>query len=208
MNKMFNEGKVINPITERYIKKKIFEKLLKNKEINNKKSIEYFNKEYQDIYNKYRNSELSPLDVFDFPWLYEENMDIEYSCDEYSADDGGSGKWMLYYVKNIFNEKWKLAINLFREKKLNGIVSLKCSTSKKNSRASSHDIGVIILYCYNSDNKQYIIDIGKNILKLFNHKEIIYYKKDIQSMDGTKATGCTKNHTYYLEPQYNFIDDD
>ncbi len=31
--------------------------------------------------DKYRNSELSPLDVFDFHWLYQENMDIEYSAD-------------------------------------------------------------------------------------------------------------------------------
>ena len=206
---MFNERKVINPITGRYIKKENLEKILKNEEINNKKSIQDFNNKINNKINnkreKYRSSELSPLDVFDFPWLYEENMDIEYSAD---YDYGDSGKWMLYYEKNVFNEKWKLAINLFREKKLNGIVSLKCSTSYENPRASSRDIGVIILYCYNSDNKQYIIDIGKNILKIFNYREIIYYKKDIQTRDGTKATGCIKNHTYYLEPQYDFIEDD
>jgi hypothetical protein len=35
----------------------------------------------------------------------------------------------------------------------------------------------------------------------------MYYKTNEQTAEGTKATGCSKNHTYYLEPQCNFIDD-
>lgn len=47
-------------------------------------------------------------------------------------------------------------------------------------------------------------------------KWMLYYEKNIlmkngnwlQTTEGTKATGCTKNHKYYLKTQYNFIDDD
>ena len=187
-----NPGNIINPIAGRY--KDHLEKISKNKDIVNKKNLQ------NDNIKKYTNGNLSPLDVVDSPWLYEKNMDVEYRSD---------GKWMLFYEHNIFNEKWKLAICLFREQKLKNVVSMKCSTNSINERASSIDNGVIILYCNNSDDKSYIIDIGKNILKLFNHKEKIYYKTDMQTMEGTKATGCAKNHKYYLEPKlsHNFIDD-
>ena len=148
---------------------------------------------------KFTNSDLLPLDVVDSYWLYEENTLNQTNSD---------GKWMLYYEKKHFNEKWKLATCLFREKKLRNVMSMKCSTNRINERASSTDKGVIILYCNNSDDRSHIIDIGKNISKLFNYQEIIYYKTDKQTTEGTKATGCTKNHKYYLKPQYNFIDDD
>ena len=62
------------------------------------------------------------------------------------------------------------------------------------------DEGVIILYCYESSNEDKIMNIGKKILEMFDYKEnqFIYYKTDLQTQDGTNATGCKKNSTYKL----------
>jgi len=111
------------------------------------------------------------------------------------------GKWMLYYKKDKMNDKWKFAQQLYRENKLNGILSMKCSTAYKNPRATNHDDGIIILYCANSYDEQYILEIGKNILNMFNYNDnhTIYYKTDSQTSEGTQATGVIKNHTYKLK---------
>ncbi len=133
-----------------------------------------------------------PLDVNNFPWLY------ECKNDKYKSID--VGKWMLFYDKSLMNEAWVIAKRLYREDKLHGVTSMKCSTAFENSRASMLDEGVIILYCNNSSNEEMIMNIGKNIIEMFNYKEkqYIYYKTDLQTREGTVATGCKKNHTYKL----------
>lgn len=116
-----------------------------------------------------------------------------------------NGKWMLFYDKLLINEKWELAKRLFRNGKLNGVVSMKCSTAFINPRASS-DNSIIILYCINSSFEEDIMDIGTNILNMFDYREnlYIYYKTDLQTNEGTRATGSKKNHTYkLLNPLYN-----
>ena len=57
------------------------------------------------------NTELLPLDVSDFPWLYETSK--EYS----DAED--IGKWMLFFDKQMLNGSWSHAKSLYREKKFN-----------------------------------------------------------------------------------------
>jgi hypothetical protein len=147
--------------------------------------------------HEYINTDLNPIDIDGVPWLYERKEKNMY-C--------GNGKWMLFYEKQLFNEKWKIATKLFRQNKLKNIISMKCSTNYNNPRASSLNEGVIILYCH-TDNKFDIINAGNNILKLFNYDKIMYYKTNEQTAKGTKATGSIKNYTYYLEPKCNFIDD-
>lgn len=77
---------------------------------------------------------------------------------------GITGKWMLFYAKHLMNEAWLIVKKLYRENKLEGVTSMKCSTSYENPRASTSD-GVIILYCKNSSNEEQIMKIGKNILR-------------------------------------------
>ena len=98
------------------------------------------------------------------------------------------------------NEAWVLAKKLYRENKLDGVKSMKCSTAYENPRASQLDEGIIILYCSNSSNEETIMNIGKKILEMFDYKEkqIVYYKTDLQTREGTIATGSKKNHTYKL----------
>ncbi len=150
---------------------------------------------------EYVNTELLPLEVDDFPWLFETR---DHSI--------GDGKWMLFYEKHRMNDRWVLAKKLYRENKLDGVIAMKCSTNYESSRASNGSYeGIIILHCSDSSNEEYILDIGKNILQMFEYKEkqMIYYKTDIQTREGTIATGSKRNHTYKLwNPLYQgrFID--
>jgi len=140
--------------------------------------------------------ELLPLDVNDCAWVYEHSSthqpDVETLCD--------IGKWMLFISKSSINDKWILAKRLYRENQLFGVLSMKCSTNYKNPRASTNDKGVIILYCNDSNNSDNIIKIGRCILDKFQYDEhqTIYYKTDLQTMNGTSATGEKQNYTYQL----------
>ena len=138
------------------------------------------------------NTNLLPLEVSDIPWLYENNNESVKSID--------TGKWMLFYDKSLMNEAWVLAKKLYRENKLDGVKSMKCSTVYENPRADTLDEGIIILYCNNSSNEETIMNIGKKIIEMFDYKEkqIIYYKTDLQTRDGTIATESKKNHSYKL----------
>lgn len=134
-----------------------------------------------------QNTDLLPLNVYDFPWLYEtKHID--------------TGKWMLFYNKSLMNDAWTTATTLYRENKLVGVKSMKCSTMYENPRADNLDEGVIILYCSESSKSDLIMNIGKLILELFDYKEkqYIYYKTDEQTREGTRATGTLKNYTYQL----------
>jgi DNA polymerase III epsilon subunit-like protein len=141
---------------------------------------------------KFINTNLLPLEVSDSPWLYENNNEDIKSVD--------TGKWMLFYNKSLMNEAWFVAKKLYREHKLDGVETMKCSTAYENPRASQFNEGIIILYCNDSSNEEIIMNIGKKIIEIFDYKErqIIYYKTDIQTHKGTFATGSKKNHTYKL----------
>jgi hypothetical protein len=150
---------------------------------------------------------IAPI-VIDYPILKISTCNCNCGCNIkhniISNFRNNSGKWMLFYNKQSMNENWILAKKLYRENKLDGVVSMKCSTLYKNIRASPDD-HVIILYCNNSNDEEIIMNIGKKILVLFNYIEsqTIYYKTDEQTMEGTIATGCIKNHTYkLLNPLY------
>jgi len=132
------------------------------------------------------------MDISESPWLYEKkpNTIIE-----------NSGKWMLFYPKNVMNEKWKLAVDLYRNSnKLSGVVSMKCSTKCDNSRATNKKDGIIIFYCNNSEDEQNIKKIGEKILDDMDYKNntMIFYKTDLQTQEGTRATGSQINYSYRL----------
>ena len=121
----------------------------------------------------------------------------------------GDGKWMLFFNKSIIDEKWNYFKKLYDSNKLNGIVGMKVSTSKENPRATDKNSHVIILYCKGCEEET--IEIGKNIVNFnegYNYP-YIYYKTNIQTREGTRATGQEKNYTYKLLAQnvaYNKIE--
>ena len=142
--------------------------------------------------DKFTNTDLNPIDIYDYPWLYE--SDIRFLPSKIH----NTGKWMLFYDKNLMNEKWSVCKTLYKESKLNGVFSMKCSTSYDNSRASSKN-GVIILYCNNSEDKETIMKIGENIKRLTSYPQTMSYKTDEQTRIGTRATGNKINHIYKIQ---------
>jgi len=133
------------------------------------------------------------MNTHDAYWLFE------------SSNRQGSvldtGKWMLFYPNDKMNEMWKFAKEVYKEGKLPGVRSMKCSTAKENPRASSSKNGIIILYSSCSADEKYIMKVGQNVLATFGYREFpyMYYKTDEQTFKGTRATGCEKNYTYRLK---------
>ena len=149
---------------------------------------------------KYINTDIEPLSINDSPWCYEINEKVN---DLKGAKN--IGKWMLFVPRDIFNEYWKNIKALYNDKKLSNIIMIKCSTDYNNSRASDNNNGVILLYCNKSNDRQYIINIGINLLKHIDCKQCvnidrpyIYYKSDEQTLKCTRQTGSNKNHLYKL----------
>jgi hypothetical protein len=170
----------------------------------------------------YTNCDILPLNVNQFPWLYEKSVKNKFEISELvveTKDDVfekikniGVGKWMLFYPKILLNEKWEHAKQLYRNNKLKDIFAMKCSTNYVNPRAPNSEEGIIILYCSDSYNEEKIMNIGKTILQFFdyNERKIIYYKTDFQTIKGTVATGSNINYTYKLinplyKTKYPFI---
>lgn len=139
---------------------------------------------------------MNPLDINDFPWVYERNNN--------NARGKDVGKWMLFFDKPLINEVWSLAKTLYFENKLDDIQSMKCSTNYENPRSAYPDKGIVILYCYDSSNEEAIMRAGRNLLDKFNYtfSKYIYYKTDVQTSVGTAALGVKKNYTYIL---YNHL---
>ena len=134
---------------------------------------------------------LLPLDVYDSRWL---RFDKKYSEKSIKI----CGKWALYFNdKSLMNEVWKVAIKSLMEDKLYGVQCLECSTNYVEKSGHICTIGMLIFVCDvspNEENEEIIMNVGKNILEIFNYDErqSIYYK--------SKTTIPTsKNYTYKLD---------
>lgn len=123
---------------------------------------------------------------------------INDKCVIILKDNNKYGKFMLWYDKNIIDQKWKLATDLFHSNKLKNIVTMKCSTSMNNPNTYNENESVILLYCVDYDKKE-LREIAKNIINLFDyrHKSIISYKTNVQTRKGGKYKPYSiKNHLY------------
>ena len=142
---------------------------------------------------------LLPLDVSDRPWLR-----IEKKYSEKSIKI--CGKWALYFNdKSLMNEVWKVAIKSLIEDKLYGVQRLECSTNYVGKTGHLCPIGMLIFVCDvspNEENEEIIMNVGKNILEIFNYDERqnIYYKSN-QSISIIKeiTIPTSKNYTYKLD---------
>jgi hypothetical protein len=108
-----------------------------------------------------------PLAVSDVPFLYEHRKDVELPRNV--------GKWTLFYSKDKMDAKWNLAKELYNSGGLPGVRSMKVSTSYAQDKTT----GVIIFYCNDSDQKELILEIGRNIVAAMNYCGVsyIYYRK-------------------------------
>jgi len=140
---------------------------------------------------------LLPLDVYNSPWLRFYKKLSEKSIKI-------CGKWALYFNdKSVMNEVWKVAIKSIMEDKLYGVQSLECSTNYVGQSGGLCSIGMLIFVCDvspNEDNEEIIMNVGKNILEIFNYDErqSIYYKSS-QSILTKPTIPTSKNYTYKLD---------
>ena len=152
---------------------------------------------------------MEPMNVDYIPWLYERKNG--FKNDLYFAS--GRGKWLLFFDKHNMNQRWKQIKQLFRSGNLNNIEYIKCSTNYKSDKTPSDNIGVISFYCAGSDDKNKILSIGNDLIKLLNYTdmEYIYYKTDDQTKSGCRTTGSSVNYLYkIMNNLYNvdqFIED-
>ena len=139
---------------------------------------------------------LEPMNTNIVPWLYE--CKKGFNNDLFFIE--GRGKWMLFFDKQLMNSKWKLCKELFRSGYINNIEYIKCSTNYQSERATSNNYGLISFYCNNSDNKEKILEIGNNLVKIFKYDEMdyIYYKTDMLSKNGCRNNGKSFNYLYKL----------
>ena len=142
---------------------------------------------------------IMPLNVCDRPWLI---FDKKYSEKSIKI----CGKWALYFNdKSLMNEVWKIAIKYLMEDKLYGVQRLECSTNYVGKTGHLCTIGMLIFVCDvspNEENEEIIMNVGKNILEIFNYDERqnIYYKSN-QSISIIKeiTIPTSKNYTYKLD---------
>lgn len=153
---------------------------------------------------------LEPMNITGQYWVHYSKNNDRGAAPPPSSEGRGFhdiGKWMLFYDKSLMNEKWAEVVSLYNENKLEGVIKMKCSTNRPNPRASESHKGVIILYCNDSHNSQKILKIGKNILEFLKctSQHTIYYKTDVQTREGTRATGSNTNNTYKLSNPYYHV---
>jgi len=145
------------------------------------------------------NMMIMPLNVCDRPWLI---FDKKYSEKSIKI----CGKWALYFNdKSLMNEVWKVAIKSLMDDKLYGVQRLECSTNYVGKTGHLCTIGMLIFVCDvspNEENEEIIMNVGKNILEIFNYDERqnIYYKSN-QSISIIKeiTIPTSKNYTYKLD---------
>ena len=142
---------------------------------------------------------LLPLDVCDRPWL---RFDKKYSEKSIKI----CGKWALYFNdKSLMNEVLKVAIKYLMEDKLYGVQRLECYTNYVGQTGHTCTIGTLIFVCDvspNEENEEIIMNVGKNILEIFNYDErqSVYYKSDQSTFIKKEFTIPTSTHyTYKLD---------
>lgn len=139
-----------------------------------------------------------PSDTHDSYFIFEYNAKIDKKYD-YNYNE--SGKWMMFFPLDQIDEKWKLAKQLYNSEKLIGIKSMKVSTMKPNERASNQTDKVIIFYCGPVSDEENLKKYGRNLIKCLDYKPVnkfMCYKSDIQTLQGTVATGNKSNSVYRL----------
>ena len=142
-------------------------------------------------------------------WLYVTRAMLDPDAtdvdDEAGSGDEGvqstSGKWMLFYRPDRVDRYWLRAVELLGSRQLVGVHAMKVSTARPNPRASSN-AHVLIFYVKPCTNRAKVMAAGHRILELFSEystlTNYLYYKTDVQTLGGTRATGQTRNWLYRI----------
>lgn len=111
------------------------------------------------------------------------------------------GKWILFVGIGSMDSMWIKSSKLYRQEAFIGITSLMSSTAKFTPRQSTTKLGVIMFHCGPSTDGAKMLSYGNNIvekLSYYNRSGHIAYKSDVQTVQGTRATGCSNNSLYWI----------
>ena len=109
------------------------------------------------------------------------------------------GKWMLFYPLAHLDSAWNSAKRMFDEGVLTGIAAIKISTAAPDPRRAEGNGHAIIFYTSFHDDTA-LLEIGRNLVKQMQYVPMngftrVYYKLDIQTIQGTRASGAIVNHS-------------
>lgn len=140
----------------------------------------------------------SPMSETEEMYLHEVNR---RRAKKYAFVPKSGGKWILFVSIRLMDYMWIKSCRLYRLEQFPGIKSIKCSTAKFNPRQSNQKMAVLLFHCgpYNDSSK--MLDYGRNIvekLSYFNKWGYIPFKSDIQTGQGTRATGSPANSMYWI----------
>ena len=136
-----------------------------------------------------------PSTVEDY-WVYAYHPNPTFSENHLPTTDViDHGKWMLFYPKEDMDARWQEARENMCASRFGIVESMKASTFRENPRSSDHSKGVIILYTP---------DASKEAIR--GYSVTMFFKTWKQTLDGTAATGRSKNHTFYIRPQLRYQD--
>lgn len=148
------------------------------------------------------NANSKPSEVDALRWIYCKDEDIYEQAHSSYDDPDLNGKWMMFFKKGEeMDQKWKEACDLYRQGKLDGIASMKVSTSMHDPvRSSDTTNGVICFYCGPANDEAALMTYGKNLLKNISYNsKFLRYKSDEQTRSGTAATGQKINSMYTIQ---------
>ena len=108
------------------------------------------------------------------------------------------GKWMLFYPLEHLDSAWNSAKRMFDEGVLNGIAAIKTSTAAPDPRRAGNGHAIIFYTSFHDDAA--LLEIGRNLVKQMQYVPMngftrVYYKLDIQTIQGTRASGAIVNHS-------------
>jgi hypothetical protein len=135
-------------------------------------------------------------------WCYYSNKKIKYECDK-------MGKWLLFYDEKNIDKMWENVKSLYNTEKLKGVSCMKVSL--RNCCIINKQIFVIVIYCGPHNDKNKIMNIGKNIVKLLDctkcarNANYIYYKSNEQTR--VKSIGGGSLYKISVPSRIQFISD-
>ena len=123
----------------------------------------------------------------------------------YSRNPHHDGKWMMFFPMSEMDARWHEACQLYRAGRLLGVNSMKASTAKQNpfpQRLHAHDEGIIIFYCGPSEDRQNVMEYGRNILNNMRYDRAqFYYKSDQPHLINHSSQ---YKHMYSIDTQQHY----
>jgi hypothetical protein len=79
--------------------------------------------------------------------------------------------------------------------------AVQVATSRDNERACSNTTRPLLFYCGDLGSEAATLEVGRNILQKMGYREqgYVYWKSDLRTSQGTRATGCRRNYDFRLQ---------